>query len=98
MCRQNCQDARPSLRIAPVPAGSGKDLDPAVSLRDLARQLEVAYRADPGNAVLARELRSTLLVLMPSVDAAMDHEWQQLMSTLSRPVPRSETRDWLDGG
>jgi hypothetical protein len=83
------------LKIVPVPAGSGKDLDPAVGLRDLAVQLQVAYRADPSNAVLARELRTTLLVLMPSKNADMDAQWKLLMGELSRPV---QSRDWFDDG
>jgi hypothetical protein len=98
MCRGSCSIARGSPTIVPVPSGSGKDLDPDASMRDLAARLEVAHRADPGNGVLARELRSTLLVLMPTVDAAMDAEWKQVMAELSRPVPRSETRDWFDDG
>jgi hypothetical protein len=67
-------------------------------MRDLAVQLQAAYSADPGNALLARELRATLLALSPSQDAAADAEWKALMAEMSRPVPRSETKDWLDGG
>ncbi len=35
-------------------------VDPAASLRALALRLEGAHEADPGNALLARELRVTL--------------------------------------
>jgi hypothetical protein len=35
-------------------------VDPQASLEALARRLEDAHRADPGNALLARELRMTL--------------------------------------
>jgi hypothetical protein len=97
-CRRGCNDARASRRKQVLPARSGEDLDPAAALRDLAAQLQAAYEADPGNGLLARELRQTLLVLMPSRDAGVDAELRALMADLSRPVPRSETGDWLDGG
>jgi hypothetical protein len=93
ICRRNCKDSRPSLKIAPLPAGSGKDLDPAAALRDLACQLQAAYRVDPANAVLARELRSTLLVLLPAPNAGIDAELKALMGDLSRP----ERGDWPPG-
>ena len=56
--------------------------------------------ADPGNMVAAKELRQTLMVLMPSPAAGVDAEFKALMGYLSTPVPASETRDWLagDGG
>jgi hypothetical protein len=63
-------------------------------LRDLARQLELAYCADPGNSLLARELRQTLLVLLPSRDAGVDAELRQLMTDLGRPDPGSAPREW----
>jgi hypothetical protein len=97
-CRRGCQDARGSLKIAEVPAGSGESLDPGAALRNLACQLQAACAADPGNSALAREYRSTLLALLPAKDAAMDAEWGRLMAELSRPVPRSQTRDWFDDG
>jgi hypothetical protein len=87
MCRRGCQDARVPLQLAPVPVGSGEDLDPVTGLRDLAAQLQAACRADPMNSALARELRSTLLALMPSNDGAMDREWRRLVDELSRPAP-----------
>jgi hypothetical protein len=96
MCRRGCQDARPSLKIAEVPAGSGESLDSAAALRDLAAQLQEAYRADPGNALLARELRNTLLVLMPSREAGVDAELRLLMGELSRPVPDGPPPSWND--
>jgi hypothetical protein len=92
-CRRGCRDARPSLRIAPLPAGSGKDLDSAAALRDLAAQLQEAYRADPANALLARELRQTLLALIPSREAGVDAELRELMADLARPVQG----DWPPG-
>lgn len=43
--------------------GDGRDLDPVGELRALAAGLMAAWRADPGNAVLAREARATLLCI-----------------------------------
>lgn len=97
MCRRDCGDGGGSLRIAPVPAGAGRDLDPAAALRDLAVQLQAAYDADPGNALLAKELRTTLLALSPSREAGVDAEFKLLMQELSRPVPRDQDGDWRDG-
>jgi hypothetical protein len=97
MCRQGCQVRGASVRIAPVPEGSGQNLDPSAALRDLAAQLRAACEADPSNAVLAREYRATLMALLPSPGAGIDGEFKALMAELSKPVPRSETGDWLDG-
>lgn len=94
MCRRNCQDGRSPLRIAPVPAGSGENLDAGAAMRDLAAQLLEAYRSDPMNAVLAREARHTLLALTPSRDGAADAEWRGLMADLARPV--SSRGEWDD--
>jgi hypothetical protein len=44
-------------------AGAG---DAVGALRALAVQLAAAYEADPGNALLARELRMTLQALVPA--------------------------------
>ena len=41
-----------------MPGDTG--MDPAASLRALALRLEAAHEEDPGNALLARELRVTL--------------------------------------
>jgi hypothetical protein len=43
----------------------GDDFDPAAMMRWLADALAAAYRADPSNAALAKELRATLLQLPP---------------------------------
>ncbi len=43
--------------------GGGPVDDPAAALRQLAGGLQAAYTADPGNAVLAREYRLTLLAI-----------------------------------
>lgn len=46
-----------------LPAPSGAPVDPRASLEALAARLEAAHEADPGNAMLARELRMTLQAL-----------------------------------
>jgi hypothetical protein len=93
LCRKGCQAARPSLSIAAKPGGSGEDLDPVAALRDLAADLQAAYRADPANALLAKELRTTLLALSPAREAGVDAELQALMADLARPV----RGDWPPG-
>lgn len=93
MCRRGCKESRASVTIAEVPAGSGRDIDPSAALRDLAAGLQEAYRTDPGNGLLARELRMTLLALRPPRDAGVDDELAALMRDLARPVPFSETGD-----
>lgn len=53
------------LRAGPeVAARAVPVTDPALGLRVLAGQLTAAYGIDPGNALLARELRMTLQALM----------------------------------
>jgi hypothetical protein len=98
MCRRGCKDSRASVTIAKVPTGSGRDIDPSLALRDLAVGLQAAYRADPGNGLLARELRMTLLALRPSREAGVDDELAALMRDLARPVPASETEPWFQAG
>ncbi|HEY1324732.1 MAG TPA: hypothetical protein VGF32_31025 [Streptosporangiaceae bacterium] len=70
-----------------VPAGAGADLDPQAAMRQLAAQLAEACRQAPDNAILARELRLTLLCLAPGRADAEQEQWQQLMQELSRPYP-----------
>jgi hypothetical protein len=61
LCRRDClKPAAVSLAVPPAPAG---DLDVQESLAALARRLEAAHVADPANAVVARELRATLLAI-----------------------------------
>jgi hypothetical protein len=53
------------LRAAPEVVASAVPVrDPEPALRLLAGQLAAAYGIDPGNALLARELRMTLQALM----------------------------------
>ncbi len=44
-------------------AAGDAPVDPQASLEALARRLEAAHEADPGNTLAARELRLTLQVL-----------------------------------
>ena len=49
--------------VVALPAPSGVPVDPRNALESLARRLEGASEADPGNALIARELRMTLQAL-----------------------------------
>lgn len=57
-----------AVTLAAVPDAPG--LDALEELRALAGLLAAAYRADPGNALLARELRMTLQALMAGAGKA----------------------------
>ena len=59
LCRR-CDARRPLAAVPASSAPGGSGIDPAVSLRALAERLEAAHTEDPGNALLARELRVTL--------------------------------------
>src|SRR5215813_5731257 len=61
LCRPNCSP--PLAVVLAEVADPGGPLDVEESLRALARRLEAAHIADPANAVVARELRATLLAL-----------------------------------
>jgi len=57
-------------------------LDPVAELRELAAELHAAYRADPSNAMLARECRATLALLMPKDSKAADADLTGLFAAL----------------
>lgn len=68
--------------MGPVPLG-GQPVDDARSaLRLLAGQLQAAYAREPGNALLARELRMTLQALVPSGGGPRDDELDELFAEL----------------
>lgn len=72
LCRHGPVDgARPVLAAAPDPADAG-EFDPRAELVALARDLGAAYRAEPSNASLARELRATLLAIPVPEDPSID--------------------------
>lgn len=55
--------------LAGIPADSAPGaLDPAAELQALAARLIAAHQADPGNAIVARELRMTLQALDRKAD------------------------------
>ena len=69
------------------PAGDDSPVDTRVSLEALARRLEAAHTADPGNAAVARELRATLLALGTPVEAASDDDPLAELRALAESVP-----------
>jgi hypothetical protein len=94
LCTKRCQAARTRAGIGEVPAGSAEDLDPKAALAELAHGLMDEWKADRRNSVLARELRQTLLVLVPRSDDGMQAAWNELIRELSTPV---DTDDRYDG-
>jgi hypothetical protein len=60
----------PRSPVAVLPAPGDTPVDPRASLEGLARRLEAASMADPGNALVARELRATLVTLSAEDDDA----------------------------
>jgi hypothetical protein len=65
----------PALVLPGQPAGqveAAAGLDPVAEMRALAARLMAAYRADPGNAALARETRLTLLAIGGQDDGGDD--------------------------
>jgi hypothetical protein len=56
-----------------LPVAGDAPVDPRASLERLAGRLEAAHEAEPGNALLARELRATLMALSaPDDDSGFD--------------------------
>lgn len=88
-CTRRCEAARVPLKIADFPAASAGDFDPMAAMAELAQGLLAAWQADPGNAMLARECRQTLLVLPGARDTDVQDEMSALIRSLSVPV-RSE--------
>ena len=77
------RESRLSRGFTALAGDFGGDLDPAASLRALARRLEAAHEEDPSNAMVARELRATLLVLgsgsgkpAPDIADAIRASWE----------------------
>ena len=63
------------------PAGKAVT-DPVAEMRQLAGLLAQAYRGDPGNALLARELRMTLQALVSGGGPSVDGELEDLLAEL----------------
>jgi hypothetical protein len=84
-----CRHSRvtPAITLPPpVVTGTPDEFDPAAELRRLADLLAEAYRQDPGNAALARELRATLLALPPPPEGP---DWLEEMQTSYRKRHRA---------
>jgi hypothetical protein len=84
LCRR-CSVVRPSpvARVPDLPADAGGEVtDAALELRQLAHRLAEAHRLDPANAILGRELRVTLLELMPKGEADQDADLTGLFGAL----------------
>ena len=58
------------------------ELDPAAEMRRLAARLASAHESDPSNAIVAAELRKTLLELMPKGKPDADADLTGLFSAL----------------
>jgi hypothetical protein len=64
---------------SPVP---GAHLDPVAELRQLAAEALAAYRADTANAILLRECRATLALLLPKDPGKADADLTGLLKAL----------------
>ena len=60
----------------------GESLDPAAEMRRLAARLAEAHENDPSNAIVAAELRKTLLELMPKDKGNADADLTGLFGAL----------------
>ena len=75
-----CAAVRP---VTADPEGVAPVSDAEAELRQLAGLLAVAYRAQPENALLARELRMTLQALLPAAGGqTLDGELDDLFAGL----------------
>jgi hypothetical protein len=67
-----------------IPPSPGAEVwNPQAEMRQLAAQLAAAYRADPGNAALAKELRLTLQALMGGGKGSGDDDLADLFAEFS---------------
>lgn len=66
LCRH---PVKPALAPFPPSPQQGEVTDPAAELRRLAGRLAAAHEHDPANAMIARELRATLQVLIEAEEA-----------------------------
>lgn len=86
LCRR-CAAVRgqdgPPVGIIPVPQlPATAELDPTTEMRRLAARMIDAHQSDPGNAILAAELRKTLLELMPKRTEKPDADLTGLFGAL----------------
>lgn len=73
---------RPVFPVADLAPGSGEVTDAAGELRQLAYRLVAAHQADPANGILAKELRSTLVALLPKGEGKADADLTGLFGAL----------------
>ena len=76
-CRR-CAALRAQVKPAPM-----LDLDPVAELRATAARLIAAHEADPANAIVARELRLTLLAIPAEEPADLMGELRGLAAKVS---------------
>jgi len=81
LCRASCAGSPRLLHSVPPPP-SGRRVDAGEALAELAVTLRAAYEAEPGNALLARELRMTLQALLPVAGPGMDGDLAGLFAEL----------------
>jgi len=98
LCRHD--GVRPKIVLADADRPDPGDFDPVAAMRALADRLAEAYRQDPGNAALARELRATLLALPPPPEEpdwldelrSRRSERRDVVAELSQPVYDQDPR------
>jgi hypothetical protein len=84
LCGNRCRvtkGVKPVLSIVPQ-AAPGPGFDPAAEMRRHAQRLIAACEAEPGNAMLAGELRKTLAELMPKGSRNADADLTGLFAAL----------------
>jgi hypothetical protein len=90
LCKRECGQNRQVLPVPPklsqVRAASG-EFDAHQAMRDLAAQLREACAASPGDAVLAREYRLTLVELAKESGGDGKDPFAELLAELAGPVP-----------
>lgn len=81
LCGSRCSMGRRGILtvLPPVPAA---EIDAAAELRALASRLAAVHEAEPGNALVARELRMTLQALMPKDAGSVDADLTGLFRAL----------------
>jgi hypothetical protein len=82
LCRRCAAVKPPMTQVPDLPAGSAEVTDAAAELRQLAFRLVMAHTYDPANAILAKELRATLVALLPKGKPEADADLTGLFSAL----------------
>lgn len=80
--RSETAGLRGVVSLPKPPPPRGPELDPSAEMRRLASRLALAHEAEPANALLARELRMTLVELMPKNAGKPDADLTGLFSAL----------------